>query len=157
MSFSSLSLNYNGSYSAQRQELVEKWGAYQMLGEQFIALCVRPVWREFVNAAVLSGKVSVPKGWTLRELSAATFVRPVMPWIDPMKESLARGEQEDRGWTSKQQNTLLIGNDPEEVARLRADAAKSEPAPIPAPDEANASARAAMRAEAARAALQENT
>jgi capsid protein len=36
-SFSSLSMNYNGTYSAQRQELVEKYGADVMLGEQFIA------------------------------------------------------------------------------------------------------------------------
>jgi lambda family phage portal protein len=118
---SSLSMNYDGTYSAQRQELVEQWGAYAMIGEQFIARVMRPIWRDFVNAAVLSGRVRVPRSWTLRELSAATFVRPVMPWIDPLKEALARGEAEDRGWQAPQQSMLQMGNDPEEVQRLRED------------------------------------
>lgn len=161
-SFSSLSLNYNGTYSAQRQELVEKWGGYQMLGEQFIAQCPRPVWQGFVEAAVLSGQVKVPRGWTRRELSAATYVRPVMPWIDPMKESLARGEQEDRGWTSKQQNTLLLGNDPEEVRRLREasdqQSAASSSANGDAPDDDTAAAARRLPRDAVVAhALQENT
>lgn len=158
-SFSSLSLNYNGSYSAQRQELVEKWGAYQMLGEQFIAQSQRPVWRAFVQAALLAGLVKMPRGWTLRELSAASYVRPVMPWIDPLKESLARGEMEDRGWQAPQQNTLLLGNDPEEVQRLRDDWDRTHPAPA-ATDEttaARAAERAQLRADAVRAALTESS
>ncbi|MEO8011992.1 MAG: phage portal protein, partial [Dokdonella sp.] len=120
-SFSSLSMNYNGTYSAQRQELIEKWGAYAMLGEQFIARVMRPIWNQFVYAATLSGALKVPRGWSVRQLSAAVFVRPQMPWIDPLKEALARGELEDRGWQSPQQSILQTGNDPEEVQRLRED------------------------------------
>lgn len=120
-SFSSLSMNYNGTYSAQRQELVEKYGAYAMLGEQFVARVMRPVWAAFVKACLLSGAVRMPAGWTLRELTAAVYIRPQMPWIDPLKEALARGEMEDRGWQAPQQNIQLIGNDPEEVLRLRED------------------------------------
>lgn len=118
---SSLSMNYDGTYSAQRQELVEQWGAYAMIGEQFIARVMRPIWLQFVQAAVLSGKLRAPRGWTTRELAAATFVRPVMPWIDPLKEALARGEAEDRCWQAPQQSMLQMGNDPEEVQRLRED------------------------------------
>ncbi|KEZ94745.1 portal protein, partial [Xanthomonas vasicola pv. vasculorum NCPPB 895] len=106
MSYSSLSLDYNGTYSAQRQELVEKWGSYLMLAERFIALFVRPTRQRFIEAAVLSGKVRMPRGWTLRHLAASTYVRPIMPWIDPLKEAYAKGEAEDRGWVSPQQNTL---------------------------------------------------
>ena len=118
---SSLSMNYDGTYSAQRQELVEQSGAYAILKEQFTARVMRPVWADFIKAAVLSGKLRMPRGWTLRELSAATFVGPVMPWIDPLKEALARGEAEDRGWQAPQQSMLQMGNDPEEVQRLRED------------------------------------
>ena len=120
-SFSSLSMNYNGTYSAQRQELVEKYGAYAMLGEQFVARVMRPIWAQFVRACVLSGAIRLPAGWTLRELTSAVYIRPQMPWIDPLKEALARGEMEDRGWQAPQQNMQLIGNDPEEVLRLRED------------------------------------
>ncbi|PWB28888.1 phage portal protein [Stenotrophomonas sp. SPM] len=121
VSYSSLSLDYNGTYSAQRQELVEKWGSYLMLAERFIALCVRPQRMRFVEACVLSGRVRLPRGWMLRDLAASTYVRPVMPWIDPLKEAYARGEAEDRGWVSPQQNTLQYGNNPAEVLRQRQD------------------------------------
>lgn len=120
-SYSSLSLDYNGTYSAQRQELVEKWGGYHKLGEAFIALQVRPTWKRFVEAAVLGGQIALPRGWSLRHLSAASYIRPVMPWIDPLKEAIAKGEAEDRGWQSPQQNTLLMGNQPDEVLTQTAD------------------------------------
>lgn len=121
VSYSSLSLDYNGTYSAQRQELVEKWGSYLMLAERFIALSIRPTRQRFVEACVLSGKVKLPRGWKLRDLAASTYVRPVMPWIDPLKEASARAEAEDRGWVSPQQNTLQYGNNPNEVLRQRED------------------------------------
>jgi lambda family phage portal protein len=114
-SYSSLSLDYNGSYSSQRQELVEKWGGYQKAGEYYIAQVVRPIWRKFIQAAVLSGQVRMPRGWTIRELAAATYVRPVMPWIDPAKEADARATQEDRHWVSPQKNVLEMGSDPNDV------------------------------------------
>jgi lambda family phage portal protein len=120
-SYSSLSLDYNGSYSSQRQELVEKWGGYHKAGEFYIAQVVRPIWRKFVQAAVLSGQVRMPRGWTLRELSAATYVRPVMPWIDPKKEAESRAMQEDRRWVAPQKNVLEMGSDPNDVLQQHAE------------------------------------
>ena len=142
-SYSSLSLDYNGSYSSQRQELVEKWGGYQMAGEFFIAQVARPVWRKFVAAALLGGHIRMPRGFTLRELCAATYVRPIMPWIDPAKEADARAVQEDRGWVSPQKNVLEMGSDPNDVLQQIAEwqgqkkafgiELASSPAPVPPP------------------------
>ena len=120
-SYSSLSLDYNGTYSAQRQELVEKWGGYLMLGEQFIALSVRKQRQRFLQACVLSRLIVPPRGWSLANIAASTYVRPVMPWIDPLKEAYAKGEAEDRRWVSPQQNTLLAGNNPNDVLTETAD------------------------------------
>ncbi|GAB3335254.1 phage portal protein [Marilutibacter aestuarii] len=149
-SHSSVSKNYDGTYSAQRQELVEQWGAYAMLGEFFTARTMRPIWTRFVQACLLARIVRLPRGWTQRELMAAIFVRPQMPWIDPLKEALARGEMEDRGWQAPQQNILLSGNDPEEVLRLREDwrdqtAGQSTPQDTN-PDDTRASRRSLARA-----------
>lgn len=143
VSHSSASRNYDGTYSAQRQELVEIWGAYAMLREQFTARCMRPVWRDFVHSCLLGGLVKPPRGWTAREVMAAAYIGPVMPWIDPLKEAMARGEAEDRGWQAPQQSILQMGNDPEEVIRLRQDwSAMSPPAAAQAtPDSASASVR----------------
>ncbi|WP_396616788.1 phage portal protein [Lysobacter soli] len=146
-SYSSLSLDYNGSYSSQRQELVEKWGGYHKAGEFYIAQVVRPIWRRFVEAAVLSGRVRVPKGWTLRQLAAATYVRPVMPWIDPKKEADARAMQEDRRWVAPQKNVLELGSDPNDVLQQSAEwqaqlnehglqiPTQAPEAPLPIPEE----------------------
>ncbi len=114
-SYSSLSLDYNGSYSSQRQELVEKWGGYQMAGEFFIAQSVRPIWRKFVQACVLSGRIRPGRKYSDRELAAATYVRPIMPWIDPKKEAEARAMKEDRNWVAPQTNVLEMGSDPNDV------------------------------------------
>lgn len=86
VSNSSISRNYNGSYSAQRQEMVELASAYQTLSDAFIAQALRPIWREFVRVAVLTGMVKVPAGVRLETIAQAEFLPPVMPWIDPLKE-----------------------------------------------------------------------
>ncbi len=147
ISFSSMARNYDGTYSAQRQELVEQWGAYELLSEQFIAQFVRPVWRSFVYAAYLAGLVELPRGWTLRHLAAASFQRPVMPWIDPLKEAYARGEAEDRGWSSPQQNTLALGNNPDDVLHQQTEWRRSREAAgfaAPPTDDARAQQRAVV-------------
>ena len=144
VSYSSLSLDYNGTYSAQRQELVEKWGGYLMLAERFIAMGVRKQRTRFIEAAVLSGRLRLPPGWELKHLAASTYVRPVMPWIDPLKEAYARGEAEDRGWTSPQQNTLQYGNNPDEVARQIEDWREQRGPDAAAATPVNAAARTAV-------------
>ncbi|KAF1697982.1 phage portal protein [Pseudoxanthomonas jiangsuensis] len=152
VSYSSLSLDYNGTYSAQRQELVEKWGGYLMLAERFIAMAVRKQRMRFIEAAVLAGRIRVPRGWQLKHVAASTYVRPVMPWIDPLKEAYARGEAEDRSWTSPQQNTLQYGNNPEEVARQIDDWREVRGAP---PAEDSEPVRAAVRTAAITAMLRD--
>ncbi|HDS1834372.1 TPA: phage portal protein [Stenotrophomonas maltophilia] len=157
VSYSSLSLDYNGTYSAQRQELVEKWGAYLMLAESFIAQGVRPIRKRFVEACVLDGLIKLPRTWEMRHLMASTYVRPMMPWIDPLKEAMARGEYEDRGWTSPQQNALALGNNPNEVLQQSADWKKQREA-LQLGDAAQTNdpnARAALRGEVVRSTLTE--
>lgn len=86
VSFSSLSKNYNGTYSAQRQELVEQYGAYGVLAYEFISQMLRPVYERFIAMAVVSGELILPRGMTLAGALAADYLPPAMPWIDPKKE-----------------------------------------------------------------------
>lgn len=146
---SSMTGKYDGSYSAQRQELIEKHGGYIMLSEQFIDRFVRPVWESFVQACWLAGMVRLPAGWTLADLSAATFIRPAMPWIDPLKEVLARELLVDREWLAPQQAILQGGNDPEEVQRLTDDWKREHGAAAPANTQPEASRRERVTALAA--------
>ena len=86
VSFSSLAKNYNGTYSAQRQELVEQYGAYGVLAYEFVAQMVRPVYERFVAMAVVSGELILPRGMTLAGALGADYLPPAMPWIDPRRE-----------------------------------------------------------------------
>jgi lambda family phage portal protein len=121
VSFSSLAKSYDGTFSAQRQELVEQFGAYALLTEEFIDRVVRVIYRDFVELAVLSNKVRLPAGWSLRHLAAASYIRPAMPWIDPMKESLAFEVQRANGWISDQEIIRRRGARPSDTLDLIAD------------------------------------
>lgn len=88
-SFSSSSKNYNGTYSAQRQELVEQYPAYVALTNKFIAMFARPTWERFVRTAILSGQIRVPAGIRPETVAQAEFRGPPMPWINPVHEATA--------------------------------------------------------------------
>ncbi|KRG43214.1 phage portal protein [Stenotrophomonas pictorum JCM 9942] len=87
VSFSSLSKNYNGTYSAQRQELVEQYGAYGVLAYEVISQIVRPIYERFIQAAIASGELVIPAGVSRATVSDAMFMPPVMPWINPVHEA----------------------------------------------------------------------
>lgn len=88
LSYSALARNYNGTYSAQRQELVENWPHYHALTGVFVAQWVRPVWQPFVRfVAAMEG---LPRNLDRSTLADALFLGPPMPWIDPLKEAQAQ-------------------------------------------------------------------
>jgi lambda family phage portal protein len=86
-SYSSISRDYNGTYSAQRQELVEQWVHYAVLCDEFTGEIVQPVWEAFVTAAALSGAVPPPPDLAPGTAASALFIAQSMPWIDPKKEA----------------------------------------------------------------------
>jgi len=88
-SYSSISRNYNGTYSAQRQELVEQWITYQVMAEAFTAQFVQPIWERFVAMAALSGAITLPSDLDTPTLDDALFIGQQMPWIDPGREASA--------------------------------------------------------------------
>lgn len=88
-SFSSIAKDYNGTYSAQRQELVESWAAYAALAAEFTSAVVRPVYETFVATAIAAGKIRVPAGIVPATINDAIYIAPQMPWIDPEKEARA--------------------------------------------------------------------
>jgi len=100
ISFSSLSKNYNGTYSAQRQELVEQYGAYGVLAYEFVSQMMRPIYERFVSMAVVSGELVLPRGVTLAGAVSADYLPPSMPWIAPLKESTALTAQVRSGFRS---------------------------------------------------------
>lgn len=100
ISFSTLARNYNGTYSAQRQELVENYGAYGVLAYEFVSQFLRPIYERFIGIAVASGELALPKNVSVQSALDADYLPPSMPWIDPMKEATALRTQVRAGFRS---------------------------------------------------------
>ena len=140
--YSSIARTYDGTYSAQRQELVEGYAIYGTLANEFIGRVVRPVYEQFVAAAVASGALRLPAGISPETLDDAAYMPPAMPWIDPKKEMDAFGLAEDRCYMSGPEIIRRRGGNPietlEQQARwVREKAASGIPAPssvVPQPE-----------------------
>jgi lambda family phage portal protein len=114
-SYSSLARDYSGTYSAQRQELVEQWINYAVLTDEFVGQYVQPVWKDFVMAAHLSGVVVMPKDVDPASMDDALFVGQSMPWIDPLKEALAWQKLVQDGFASEVEVMRKRGVNPRDV------------------------------------------
>lgn len=111
--YSSVSKDYDGSYSAQRQELIEQWENYGVLSHQFIAQFVKPVWHRFVDMALFV--IDLPPEIDPNRIYEADFLAPQMPWIDPDKESKAFERQMKLKIKSPQQIIRAAGQSPQNV------------------------------------------
>lgn len=126
--YSTISRNYDGTYSAQRQELVEQFVNYSSLTGLFIGQSCKPTRQRFITAAVASGLIRIPKSLDKNTLYDAEFRGPVMPWIDPTKEANANLTQVQAGFKSQSQVIRERGGNPHntlaEIQRERAAAAE---------------------------------
>lgn len=88
-SYSSISRNYEGTYSSQRQELVETFVHYAVHTDEFVGQFIRPVVEDFIITADLSGVVRKPRDLKAGSELDVLYLAPSMPWIDPAKEAMA--------------------------------------------------------------------
>lgn len=127
-SYSSVSRNYDGTYSAQRQELVEQWIHYAVLADEFVGMYVQPNWERFVEIANISGVVRTPTDVKPGTAADALYLGQSMPWIDPMKEALAWEKRTQAGFASEVQAIRAAGNNPrdtlEQIDQWRKDTAE---------------------------------
>lgn len=103
LTYSAFAGDYDGTYSAQRQELVEGYDGYRMLTGIFVSRFVRPIWERFIDMAIASGALVVPAHIRPETIKQADFRGPKMPWIDPKKEADALVTMTRAGMQSLQQ------------------------------------------------------
>jgi len=118
-SYSSIARDYNGTYSSQRQELVESFEGYAVLQDTFVAHISRPIYREWLKMAIVSGEIEMPVDIDPASLYNAVYSGPVMPWIDPVKEAQAWKERIKGGLATESQAIRASGSNPAEVKRRR--------------------------------------
>jgi len=106
VSFSNLAREYGGTYSSQRQELVEMKGIQQQHWRRYVQKIEVPKWKFFVQACQLAGLVNIPSTATERSIYYPDYTAAVIPWIDPAKEALAyktmiEQQLESREWIAR--------------------------------------------------------
>lgn len=112
--YSSVSKDYDGSYSSQRQELVEGNVGYKALRDVFIANEIIPVWNSFIDMAIAQRLINV-RSIDLRTVYDAEHRGGGIPYIDPLKEVRADVESVRGGIRSLTAVTLERGGDPEQT------------------------------------------
>ncbi|HEY7823984.1 MAG TPA: phage portal protein, partial [Acidimicrobiia bacterium] len=117
--YSTLSRNYNGTYSAQRQELVESQLGYVVLQQQFIDQWSRGIYRRWLPVAMRAKGIKIPPSLNRDTLSNAVYSGPVMPWIDPTKEATAWRDLVSAGFATEQEVARARGQDPAELRTTR--------------------------------------
>lgn len=117
--YSTWSRDYNGTYSAQRQELVEAQLGYELLQREFIDSFSRRVYRDWLRVAVASDQVRLPRNLDERTLNNAVYLGPVMPWIDPAKEAQGWERMIRAGGADEAELARARGRNPQELKRQR--------------------------------------
>ncbi|QYJ79423.1 phage portal protein [Shewanella acanthi] len=120
-SYSSIARDYKGSYSSQRQELVEQDESNRIMQQWFCAGWSRPVFRNWLRMELLNKQdpLTLPPDLDPRTLFDAVYYGPTMPWIDPRKEAegwemmIAGNVATEADWTRAR------GRNPAEVKRQR--------------------------------------
>lgn len=116
-SFSSIAKAYLGSYSSQRQELVEQFVMYQSLAAPIVYNFCQPVWDGFVDAAMLMPGFTLPSNVDMDTLFDCAHTGPSMPWIDPEKEVDAQVTALKWRLTSRSRVIRQRGDNPAQVDR----------------------------------------
>ena len=114
-SYSSISRDYDGTYSSLRQELVEQWVHYAVLTDDFVGMYCQPVWQAIVGVANLSGVLRIPDEVDPATADDCLFLGQSMPWIDPLKEAQAWLLLTQAGFASEVEVIRRRGGNPRDL------------------------------------------
>lgn len=116
--YSPVARDFSGTYSSQRQELVEARPTYDRLRNYYIAKGPRERRERMILAAALDGRIQIPRGATAKSIANAVYLAPAIPWIDKLSEVQADKLEIEIGLTSLQEAQARRGyavTDPEEA------------------------------------------
>ncbi len=86
VNYSTIAKDYNGTYSSQRQELLESKPAYESLRQQFVDQYISPLWRTFISIQVAAGNIS-QYGIDAKTIDDIEMRSLDIGWIDPKKQA----------------------------------------------------------------------
>ncbi len=118
-SYSTVSRTYMGSYSSQRQELIDVTSTNAVFQDQFINSWTTPIYEALIRVSLASGLLRAPSDLDMRSLFDAEYLGPVMPWIDPKKESESWKQNVRNGHATDSEATRARGRNPADVRAKR--------------------------------------
>ena len=146
VSYSSMTRDYDGTYSSQRQELAETRLDYDDVQAAWKAAFLTPVYTRFVQQLVRAApEIGLTGFGRVDPMTLFTFdtQRPASPWIDPAKEAQADKLSLEMGIESRTGIMRMRGKDPRRVDQEREADQMSGVAPVEVesePDEREAAA-----------------
>lgn len=117
VSYSNMARSYEGTYSSQRQEMVEMRGIQLQHWRRYIQNVEMAKWSRFVKATEMAGLFTIPDSATKRSVYYPNFVPPATPWIDPAKEAKAYQVLIDYQLESREYIAQQRGRDIREIQR----------------------------------------
>lgn len=147
VSYSSMTRDYSGTYSSQRQELVESTNDYRKLQGYWRRVFIEPIYTRFVMAlirAVSEQPNAFPAALRFGRVQPMTLfdfdtIPPAMPWIDPQKEANANQIELEMRTESRHGLMRRRGLDPRRVDQeIEADDMAAAPTPEMQTDEQQA-------------------
>jgi lambda family phage portal protein len=115
--YSTIARDYEGSYSSQRQSMVEAKPGYDVLRQYFAEAAAQPIYTELVKMAMLSSAVMLPPNVDRETLFDSHIAGVAMPWIDPKKEVEGSILAINNKLISRSQVISGRGGDPLETAK----------------------------------------
>jgi lambda family phage portal protein len=104
------------TYSSARAAMIEfRRQMTRTQNQVVIHQFCRPIWNRWFEAAVMSGRIKLPSGMSVREGSKARWVTPGWGQVDPQKTINAQVSAIKAGIMSRDQAIAEQGIDPEEL------------------------------------------
>lgn len=114
--FSSIAKQYDGTYSSQRQELMEQNNIYHAIRKEFTNSFIDPIYLNFVRMVVAQGLVPLA-GVDLNTVFDVEHVGRGVPYIEPKREVEADEKKVQAGFASRSQIILERGGNPQVVRK----------------------------------------
>ena len=108
------------SYSSARTALLQERDCYQVLQNWFINCFLLPFYREWLDVAVLSGRLKIDDYFQNRaHYCKPKFTSRGWPWVDPLKEVNANIEAVKAGFKTLTEIAAESGKDFEDIVKTR--------------------------------------
>jgi len=117
--YSSISRDYNGTYSSQRQELVEQYTPYGVLHGSFCRNFCDKIHMAFMEVEMLARGIVLPPDVDEDTIFDVQYSRPAIAWPDPGKEGKAFESFDQLKVKSRTQIIQQLGGDPAQVRKQR--------------------------------------